>query len=341
MEVSVVEDIITKPRSMQSLISDINKGKYNFDLPIQRRAGIWNRKEISLFIDSVLRLYPIYPALLNKHSDTKTLDVVDFKQRFTGLADFANNKFALSKELKPIVIDNVEYQIAGKKFNKLDEVVQERFNTRDITVITMVDATSKEINDIFDRINMGHPLSNGHKRSTIESDETREIVYNLASHPFFEKVLTKAQYKKNFDRDVIVQILMLVENNEKYDFGSFRNNDMNKFIAYYNGLISDEETRDKTIAKVDIIKDALDKLDKEFIEPVKIKSTSISFICYGMYKCIKDKKSTTKYMEWVHDFLDNYATNEEYLAYCGSGTSNAENVKGRLQYFKSSIRTLQ
>ena len=105
-----MEDIKTQPKSMSSLISDINKGRYNFDLPIQRRAGIWNKKELSLFVDSVLRLYPIYPALLNKHSDTKILDVVDFKQRFTGLAAFVNNEFALSKDLKPIVIDDVEYE---------------------------------------------------------------------------------------------------------------------------------------------------------------------------------------------------------------------------------------
>lgn len=335
-----MEDIKTQPKSMQSLINDINKGKYNFDLAIQRRAGIWNRKEISLFIDSVLRLYPVYPALLNKHSDTKVLDVVDFKQRFTGLADFVNNKFSLSKDLKPLVIDGASYEIAGKRFDKLDEVVQERFNNRDITVITMIDATDEEINDIFERINMGHPLSNGCKRSTIESPETREIVYSLASHPFFEKVLTKAQYKKNFDRDTVIQILMLCEMSNEYDFGSFRNDDMNKFIVHYNELISNEEIKEKTLAKVEVIKEALDKLDEEFTEPVKIKNTSISLICYGMYRCLKDKKSITKYLEWVHSFLDNYATNEEYLVYCGSGTANAENVKCRLQYFRNAIRTL-
>ena len=57
-----MEDIKTRPKTVQSLVNDINKKKYNFDLPIQRRAGIWNRKETSLFVDSILRLYPIYPA---------------------------------------------------------------------------------------------------------------------------------------------------------------------------------------------------------------------------------------------------------------------------------------
>lgn len=335
-----MEDIKTQPKTVQSLINDINKKKYNFDLPIQRRAGIWSRKETSLFVDSILRLYPIYPALLNKHSDTKVLDVVDFKQRFTGLAAYANNEFALDKNLKPVVIDGVEYEIAGKKFKKLDEAVQERFNTRDLTVITMVDATSEEINDIFDRINMGHPLTNGQKRSTLESDETRDIIYSLASHPFFEKVLTKAQYKKNFDRDTVIQILMLCEMSNEYDFGSFKNDDMNRFIVYYNELLADSDKREQVLAKVDIIKDALDRLDDEFKDSIKIKNSSLSLCVYGMYRIIKDKKGTQKYLDWMKNFIETYNTNEQYLVFCSSGTANAENVKGRLQYFRDAIRVM-
>ena len=335
-----MEDIKTQPKSMQSLINDIEKGYYNFDLPIQRRAGIWNKKELSLFIDSILRLYPIYPALLNKHSDTKTLDVVDFKQRFTGLVDFVNNKFALSKDLKSVNIDGVEYEIAGKKFKKLDDAVKERFYSRDISVITMIDATSEEINDIFDRINMGHPLANGHKRSTIESDETRDIIYKLAAHPFFEKVLTKAQYKKNVDRDAVIQILMLCEMSDSYDFGSFRNDDMNKFVVYYNDLIANDDTKNVTLGKVKIIQDALDKLNNEFKDSVKIKPTSLSLVCHGMYRVCKEHKSGSKYFAWLHNFLDTYETNETYLAYCGKGTASESMVKGRMNYFKDALKAM-
>jgi hypothetical protein len=335
-----MEDIKTQPKTVQSLVSDIKKGKYNFELPIQRRSGIWNRKEISLFVDSILRLYPLYPALLNKHSDTKILDVVDFKQRFTGLKDFTNDEFALSKDLEPIVIDGTEYEIAGKKFSKLDEALKERFNSRDLTVITMVDATPKEINEIFDRINMGHPLSNGQKRSTIQSEETMEIIYSLASHTFLEKVLTKAQYKKNLDRDTIIQSLMLVEQSDKFDFGSFRNNDMNKFIVYYNELLENPDTREKTLAKKETIKEALDKLDEAFPEGIKIKINSLALSIYGMYRVIKDKKGTQKYIDWLKTFIETYDTNEEYLAFCKSGTANAENVKGRLDFFRDKIKSM-
>lgn len=39
-----MEDIKTSPKSLRSLVGEINKGKYNFDLPIQRRAVFGNQK---------------------------------------------------------------------------------------------------------------------------------------------------------------------------------------------------------------------------------------------------------------------------------------------------------
>ena len=251
-----MEDIKTSPKSLRSLVGEINKGKYNFDLPIQRRAGIWKPKEKSLFIDTLLRNYPIYPALVNKHSDTKEIDVVDFKQRFTTIAAFANDEFKLSKNLKPLTIDGTEYEIAGKKFSKLDEAVQSRFNDRDISIITMTDATEEEIVDIFERINMGHQLSNGQKRSTIESNEVREIIYSIADHPFFEKVLSPAQFKKNLDRDIVIQCLMLTEKTDKNNFTSFRDVDMNKFIMYYNDKIADPNEKQFAEKKIENLRKA-------------------------------------------------------------------------------------
>ena len=335
-----MEDIKTSPKSLRSLVGEINKGKYNFDLPIQRRAGIWKPKEKSLFIDTLLRNYPLYPALVNKHSDTKEIDVVDFKQRFTTIASFANDEFKLSKDLKPLTIDGTEYEIAGKKFSKLDEVVQSRFNDRDISIITMTDATEEEISDIFERINMGHQLTNGQKRSTIQSKEVREIVYSLAAHPFFEKVLSVAQFKKNLDRDIVIQCLMLTEKTDKNNFTSFKSVDMNKFIEYYNDKIADLNEKSFAEKKIDNLRKALDKLNEELPEDIKIKISTIPMCIYGMYRMVRDSKSTSKYMEWLNEFLASYDTNLDYLQYCSNGTSNSDMVNGRLQFFKDAIKEI-
>ena len=339
-EVTHMEDIKTSPKSLRSLVGEINKGKYNFDLPIQRRAGIWKSKEKSLFIDTLLRNYPLYPALVNKHSDTKEIDVVDFKQRFTTIAAFANDEFKLSKNLKPLTIDGTEYEIAGKKFSKLDEAVQSRFNDRDISIITMTDATEEEIVDIFERINMGHQLSNGQKRSAIESNEVREIIYSIADHPFFEKVLSPAQFKKNLDRDIVIQCLMLAEKTDKNNFTSFRDADMNKFIMYYNDKIADPNEKQFAEKKIENLRKALDKLNEELPEDVKIKASTIPMCIYGMYRMVRDSKSTSKYMEWLNEFLASYDTNLDYLQYCSNGTSNSDMVNGRLQFFKDAIKEI-
>lgn len=335
-----MEDIKTSPKSLRSLVGEINRGKYNFDLPIQRRAGIWKPREKSLFIDTLLRNYPVYPALVNKHSDSKELDVIDFKQRFTTIADFANNEFKLSKDLKPLIIDNVEYEIAGKKFEKLDEVVQSRFNDRDISIITMTDATEEEISDIFERINMGHQLTNGQKRSTIQSNEVREIICSLASHPFLEKVLSVAQFKKSMDRDIIIQCLMLTEKTDKNNFTSFTNADMNKFIQYYNSKIADSNERKFAEKKIENLTKALDKLNEEISDEAKIKTSTIPMCVYGMYRMIRDSKSTSKYMEWLNEFLASYDTNLDYLQFCSNGTSSQPMVEGRLKFFKDAINKI-
>lgn len=293
-----------------------------------------------MFIDTLLRNYHIYPALVNKHSDTKEIDVVDFKQRFTTIAAFANDEFKLSKNLKPLTIDGTEYEIAGKKFSKLDETVQSRFNDRDISIITMTDATEEEIVDIFERINMGHQLSNGQKRSTIESNEVREIIYSIADHPFFEKVLSPAQFKKNLDRDIVIQCLMLTEKTDKNNFTSFRDVDMNKFIMYYNDKIADPNEKQFAEKKIENLRKALDRLNEELPEDVKIKASTIPMCIYGMYRMVRDSKSTSKYMEWLNEFLASYDTNLDYLQYCSNGTSNSDMVNGRLQFFKDAIKEI-
>ena len=246
----------------------------------------------------------------------------------------------MSKDLKPLTIDGTEYEIAGKKFSKLDEVVQSRFNDRDISIITMTDATEEEISDIFERINMGHQLTNGQKRSTIQSKEVREIVYSLAAHPFFEKVLSVAQFKKNLDRDIVIQCLMLTEKTDKNNFTSFKSVDMNKFIEYYNDKIAAPNEKSFAEKKIDNLRKALDKLNEELPEDIKIKISTIPMCVHGMYRMVRDSKSTSKYIEWLNGFLASYDTNLDYLQYCSNATSSAEMVNGRLQFFKDAIKEI-
>ena len=101
---------------------------------------------------------------------------------------------------------------------------------------------------------------------------------------------------------------------------------------YYNDNVNEE--------KIGLIKQGLDKLDETFDENVKIPKTSLSFICYVMFRTIKDKKSTSKAIDIIKDFLDNYDFNEEYKSFILQGTNSSESVKARLDYWRGVIRKL-
>ena len=62
-------------------------------------------------------------------------------------------------------------------------------------------------------------------------------------------------------------------------------------------------------------------------------------VLYSGYRILKDKKSFSRLVDIVNEFLANYENNEEYKQYVQSGTGSAENVRGRLDYWRGLIKT--
>lgn len=325
-----MQDLQIKTRALSSLLSDVNKGKFDFNHPLQRKSGIWNRQSMSLLIDSAIRLYPIYPALVEETENGKYA-VIDGKQRLTIFASYVNNEFALSKKLSPVVIDGVTYELSGKRYKKLDEAVKERLNVRELQLYIMRNATEEDIREIFARINSSKGLTNTQRRTTIENEEFRKVVYSLTSHPIFEKVLSPAQRKKDLDRDIIRQTLMLISTDKEHDYTSFKNVDINNFIAIYQENID--------MSKIETLKTALDNLDKNFDE-LKIKSSSLPMILFASYRVVKDKKSFAKLVDKIKNFIATYDTNENYKQYCLQATNSSTNVRGRLDYWRGIVSEL-
>lgn len=346
-----MKDLQVKTRSLSSLINDVNKNKFDFDHPFQRKAGQWNALMMSKLIDTAIRYYPILPILVEEYDDGR-LGVIDGKQRLTIFADYFNNKFALHKTLHPIEIDGDVYEIAGKSFKEknekqesektrgrkptkkkfLDEDVRDRLKNVEIQLYIMKNPTEEDIREIFARINSSKGLTNTQRRTVYENNELSKIIYELTNHPVFEKLSTLAQRKKDDTKDCIRQVLMLTEASDEYDFGSFRDSDINKFLVMYNDKINYD--------KIELVKQALNVIDESF-DKIEVKKTTTPILIYSYYLVIKDSKDTEKWTQWIVNFLENYNTNEEYKQYCnGSGTASGEMVKGRLNYFRNAIHSL-
>lgn len=319
-----------RTRAVISFAADVKSGKYNMHHKLQRKEGQWNSLQKGELIDSLLRPYPIDPIRAELKEDGINY-VFDGVQRSTNLCAFLHDEFRLHKLLKPVLIDGVEYEIAGKKFSQLDEAVQNKIKIAEIQVYIFTNCTDDDIREMYRRQNNGKALSNTQKRTAIEGDELSDIVFALADHPFFEKLLSKTQIKRDVSRDLVRETLMLMETNSENDFTSFRSKDIDNFIEWYSDRINTE--------KIELLRQAMDKFNSSFNE-ISVKTVSVPMILYAGYRVLKDKKSFTKLVDLINNFIETYDSNEEYKQYCLSGTASSDMVRGRLDYWRSLINSL-
>lgn len=320
-------DYTCRTRTLQSLFKSMQKGNVVLSHKLQRPEGQWNRKQKTDLIDSLLRKYPINPTYSIKEDNV--LSVIDGVQRLSCVRDYLSDKFALSKDMEDVIINGEEKSIAGLKFSKLDDDTKDLILSSELQIYELTDCTEKDVREMFRRQNAGKPLNNRQLRVIHESDDFNDAIYSLANHPFMQKLVTPTQHKNGTDRDLIIQTLMLICTNQERDFTSFRTKDIDSFVINY---------AEESLEKIDILKEVLDNFDDAF-EKIKVPVTSISVILYSGYRIKKDKKSFSKLIDLINEFLNGYDTNEEYKQFVQSGTSSTENVRGRLDYWRNMIRT--
>lgn len=320
-------DYTCRTRTLQTLAKSIEKGTIMLSHKLQRPEGQWNIKQKTDLIDSLLRKYPINPTYGIKEDNI--LSIIDGVQRLSCVRDFIANKFALSKSMEPVIINKEEKSLAGLKFSKLDDDAKDAILNAELQVYELTDCTEKDVREMFRRQNAGKPLNTKQLRIVNETDDFSETIYTLATRPFMDKLMTKAQRKNGTDRDLIIQTLMLIKAKKKDDIASFRNKDINSFILQNSNKINAD-----IITALNV---AMDNFNSSF-EKVKIPLTSVPMVLFSGYKVVKDKKSFSKFVELVNEFLSGYDNNEEYKKFVQSSTSDSENVRGRYDYWMKLIK---
>lgn len=327
----------SKERPLQWINDQYQKGNISFSHKLQRPIGQWNPKMKSLLIHSLLSGFPVNPIYVVEENGT--IYTLDGSQRTSTCISYLNNEFALSKDTPNVVIASKvngesvskEYEIAGKKFKKLDSEVQTTLLASSLEFCTLSEYTDAEVKEMFKRQNSGKALGSRLLRVAKSSDKFNGDVYSLANHPFMGKIVTKAQRKNGTDRDLIIQTLMLIESTDAQEFLSFRAKDIDTFVTDHADFIAQD--------KFDTLRETLDKFNESFAE-IKIPVTSVPMILFVGYKVVRNKKSFTKFVTIINDFLMGYDNNEEYKKFVISGTSSSDNVSGRLQFWKEKLKTI-
>lgn len=315
---------------VKPLISKMKREKIILKHKLQRRESVWSNSNKSLFIDSLLRGYIVPPVYTIVENGTQY--AIDGVQRLGTLKEFYNDGFSISKKAEPVIIDGNEYNIAGLKFSKFDQVLKDELDSAAITVYEITEYTDKDVREMFRRLNSGKPLNTSQKLTPDMSDEFSDTIFDIISLPFFEKRLTSAQLKSSVDQSIALETLMLCYTDDENNFTSFRGKDKENFIQIYNDQIKSD--------KIEIIKTAINKLDESLEDDVKIPKTSISVICYASYRVCEENKSFENFAIKVSEFLVGYDDNSEYKEKLMNGTNSSESVRFRFEYWNNIIEQL-
>lgn len=337
---------------IEDLIERMNNGNLTFDYIIQRADGQWDKSQKALLVDSILRGYLIPQLHIVKEGteDFSPMSVLDGKQRLTTLRDFAQDKFALPKDMKDIVITDVSfdkenkpikeekvYKVAGKKFSKLDPELQKAFNKFKIDVVLLAGFTDEEIEEQFYRLNNGCTFTKAQKANVKLGTEMSKKIEEIEHCDFFENRahFTKTQIKHGEIKACILQTMMLLSDFEYKNFGG------NEVLRFAKGLNENpdyklikrtKELYDKLFCVLPYYDKELDKILKKINIPIIIKNMDT---VDKIEAVISDKDYEEFLLEWFTDGM----ICSGYIGYCGQGATSKTKVTKRISAMKNYLNT--
>lgn len=292
-----------------------------FDLPIQRKANIWDNKRKSKMIHTAILNWPTASLVASKEG--RTMNFLDGQQRLTSLISFIEDEYALDKTTPPV--NGVE--IAGLKFSDLPEEFQQAILNYAFDVTVIEDATIEEMEELFFRLNNGMPLRQIETTRALLGGKVLKLVEDVANTPFFQQKAYLSQKSKLrfLDQELVLQILALIY---KPDTG-FSGKEIRNFVQELRNERIQEELKSK-------MQNASFYLNQAFLKKERFLKKLHIPILFKLVLELQEKAlpiTPRQFEEWARTFFANPP--QEYLEACKSGSAKKENVQKRLNSMKA------
>lgn len=270
-----------KDLSLRELVLLINEGELILQ-PDYQRGYVWNNKQASKFIESILMRIPVPNIFLSENPDGTT-EVIDGQQRLTAVYKFVSNEFRLTG-LRTL------HELNGLDFENLLGPYRKIWGQRSMSAITLESETDSEIKfDIFQRINEGAiKLNSQELRNVIYRGKLVDAISELTKNNIFASIFAskKIAVLRKRDAEFISRMLAmneLVENhNQSLDLDSnYSGRIITTLINFYEKNRNDE-------AKIFEMK-------KQFIDTI---STIYEFIGEDMFKLPQRTEGDTNDFLW-------------------------------------------
>jgi len=282
----------------------------DLDPPYQRRSGLWNKKEQSYLIDTIINVYDIPKFYIADFSyvntslniNKKQYAVIDGKQRLSAIFNFFNNELRLGNDI--IYEKDPKKDIAGLNFSEIKEKFPEictEIDNFNIHVVSVITDDKRKIDDLFVRLNKGKALTGAEIRSAMKGQIPLEIS-KLAKHDFF-KYITSFSTSRKQDENVTAKLLLIEINNSFVDTKKFN---LDKLVNDY----ANTEASDIKIY-TNKVNETLDVLLKKFSSAQKgVRSSGYIPLYYWFFR--NNSYYDGEYIEWFELNLKRSEPNKNF-----------------------------
>lgn len=331
-------EIVTPPYSVGYLIDRIEHGEINMNTDFQREGNLWNEKQQSRLIESILLGLPL-PAF---YFDTanKLWDIIDGLQRCCSIENFCVKKTLRLQGLEFLAKKDGKWFLEGLGFDDLDRDLQRSIITRPIT-INLIKKAPKNIRFIlFKRLNTGGlELTPQEIRNAVYQGYAADTIKKLANLPEFIKATGgRIPTKRMQDRDFVSRfVAFYLINYSKYQpsIDDFINFSMELLEKKEDQLIEQYFKESLDLAYKVFGEDAFRKrtnpkerqhpINKAYFEVITVSFTKLSD---------KDKKELLIHQDLFKENLMTLMTNDRYSKSLSSGTGTKDSVNIRFSWFE-------
>lgn len=298
-------------------------------VPEFQRGFVWDLKDASRFVESLLLGLPVPSIFLSKEADTGKLLVVDGQQRLLSLRYFYDGIWEPTK--REFSLRGVDRTFDGKTYKGLRDEDRRRLDDAILHVtIFKQDEPSEDqsgIYQVFERLNSGgKKLTPQEIRSAVHhSGGMRELLHELSKNAEWRSIYGPEDGRMR-DQELVLRFLAFY-----YEADSYKSplvNFLNAFMGRYKKL---EKLRADEMKKVfsDAIHVIHQAIGDSAFRPVRALNAAVfDSVMVGLARRLKNGTLTdldrfkTKYEELLR--------NQGFLDACGRGTAGEERVKTRI-----------
>jgi len=298
-------------------------------VPEFQRGFVWDVKDASRFVESLLLGLPVPSIFLSKEADTGKLLVVDGQQRLLSLRYFYDGLWEPTK--REFSLRGVDPTFDGRTYKKLRDEDRRRLDDAilHVTVFKQDEPSEDQsgIYHVFERLNSGgKKLTPQEIRSAVHhAGGMRELLHDLNKNVEWRSIYGPEDPRMR-DQELVLRFLAFF-----YEAGNYRSplvNFLNAFMGRYKRLekAAASEMKGAFSDTIHVIHQAIG--DSAF-RPVRALNAAVfDSVMVGLARRLKN--GAIGNIERLKAKYDELLRNQDFLDACGRGTAGEERVKTRV-----------